>query len=282
MESGRQGGSDLGPGATLAGYRIDALLGEGAMGSVFRATRLHDEHTVALKVVRDDLVADETYRRRFLHEARAAAEIEHPHLIGVLEAGEADGRQFLAMRFLDGSTLEERLRDRGTLSVGEVVRLGTEIGGALGALHEAGLVHRDVKAANILLDRDGAAALTDFGLAKGSGYSMLTMPGSVVGTLDYLAPERIRGEEATAASDVYALGCVVVEALTGLPPFGGKSMMEVGFAHLEEPPADPCVARADAPSALGPAILAALAKSPADRPSAQTFADGLRSAVSPG
>lgn len=252
------------------------------MGSVFRATRLHDDHTVALKVVKDDLVADETYRRRFLHEARAAAEIEHPHLVGVLEAGEADGRQFLAMRFLDGTTLEERLRDRGPLSVAEVVRLGTEIGGALGALHDAGLVHRDVKAANILVDRDGAAALTDFGLAKGSGYSVLTTPGSILGTLDYLAPERIRGENATAASDVYALGCVVVEALTGHPPFAGKSMLEVGFAHLEEEPGDPCAQRDDAPAALGPAALTALVKSPSDRPSAQVYADGLRSALTAG
>ena len=274
-----QGGSDLAPGDTLGGYRLEAQLGEGAMGCVFRATRLADQVPVALKVVKDELSSDETHRRRFLHEARAAAEIDHPNLVGVIDAGEADGRQYLAMRYHDGTTLEQRIADRGVLAVDETLRLATEIGGALDALHSAGLVHRDVKASNIMLDRDGTAALTDFGLAKGAGYSVLTTPGGMVGTLDYLAPERIRGETGAPAGDVYALGCVLVEALTGRTPFQGKGMMEVAFAHLEEAPPDPSVARDEVPAALGQAVLTALAKHAPERPSAREYVAALRSAA---
>lgn len=249
------------------------------MGCVFRATRSGDGRVVALKVVKEHLSADETYRRRFLHEARAAAAVEHPHLVGVVEAGEVDGRQFLAMAYCEGETLDHRVRETGALSAAAVVRLGVEVGGALAALHGAGLVHRDVKAANILLGAGGAATLTDLGLAKGEGYSVLTAPGSIVGTIDYLAPERIHGETATPASDVYGLGCVLVEALTGQPPFGGKSMMEVAFAHLEAVPEDPAATRDDVAPGIGAAVLATLAKSPSERPPALELVERLQAAT---
>ncbi len=272
---------DLQAGESLGPYRIDSRIGEGGMGCVFRATRAGDDVPVALKVVKVELASDTLYRRRFLHESRAAAAVSHPHLVDVIDAGEVDGRQYLAMRYMDGPTLEDRIRDRGPLTVAETLRLAAEIGGALDALHAVGLMHRDIKASNILLADDGAAALTDFGLAKGSDYDALTRPGQVVGTLDYLAPERIRGEPATAATDVYALACVVVECLTGKPPFGAKGPMMVAFAHLEEEPPDPRELRPELPAALGPAVNSALAKDAADRPaSASAYADLLAAAGS--
>jgi serine/threonine protein kinase len=278
----RSGSDALAPGDTIAGYRVEAQLGEGAMGCVFRAVRLADQQVVALKVVREDLAQDETHRRRFVHEARAAAEIDHPNLVAVIDAGETEGRQYLAMRYLDGVPLERHIEERGVLPIAEVVRLASEMGGALAALHAAGLVHRDVKASNILIGADGTFALTDFGLARGAGYSALTKPGSIVGTLDYLAPERIRGDEGTPAGDVYALGCVVFEALIGRTPFGGRGMLQVGFGHLGEPPPDPAEERADVPDAFGKAVLRALEKAPDDRPAADEYAAALRAAAGEG
>ncbi len=160
------------------------------------------------------------------------------------------------------------------------MRLITEIAGALSAVHAAGLVHRDVKPSNIILrEDDGSAALSDFGLAKGAGYTQLTRPGQIVGTLDYLAPERIMGEEATPASDVYALGCVAFECFSGQPPFAGRGPLQVGMAHLEETPPDPFEGRDDA---LCSAVLTPLAKDPAERPiPASAYADLLRQACPP-
>ncbi len=272
---------DLQAGDTLGAYRLEAQLGEGAMGSVFRARHIVTGDEVALKVVRVELAADERYRQRFLHEARAASEVQHPHLVDVLDAGEVDGRQFLAMRFVRGRRLEQHVED-GALEPARIVRVAAELGGALDALHAVGLIHRDVKASNIMLDddADGAAALTDFGLAKGTGYAELTRPGQIIGTLDYLAPERIRGEQASAASDIYGLGCVMFECVSGRTPFGSKGMMEIAFAHLEEEPEDPCTGRADLGPQFGAAVNAALAKDPADRPpSATAYADLLRGAA---
>jgi serine/threonine-protein kinase len=272
---------DLQPGDTLGSYLLEADLGQGAMGTVYRAHHVDTGKQVALKVVRVEFASDERYRQRFLHEARAAAEVKHPGLVDVLDAGEVDGVQFLAMRFVRGRRLEQHIAD-GVLEPARIVRVAAEVGGALDALHAVGLIHRDIKASNIMLDEDAdrAAALTDFGLAKGSGYAELTRPGQIIGTLDYLAPERIRGEEASAASDVYGLGCVIYECVRGRTPFGNKGMMEIAFAHLEEEPEDPCAARSDIGPDFGAAVNAALAKDPGDRPSSATaYADLLRGAA---
>lgn len=273
--------ADLQTGDTLGSYQLEEQLGQGAMGCVFRARRAGSDEEVALKVVRVELASDDRYRQRFLHEARAASEVQHRHLVDVLEAGEIDGRQYLAMRFVRGRMLEDHIRDDGPMAVGEIVRIATEIGGALDALHAVGLIHRDIKTSNIMLDDDAgcAAALTDFGLAKGTGYAELTRPGQIVGTIDYLAPERIRGEAASAASDIYGFGCVMYECVAGTPPFGSKGMMEAAFAHLEDEPANPCAGRSDLPAAFGEAVNAALMKDPAERPpSAMAYADLLRAA----
>jgi serine/threonine protein kinase len=269
----------LAAGERLGPFRLEELLGAGGMGIVFRATR-EDGGEVALKVLREELAGDETFRRRFDHEARSASLVRSPHLVPVLEAGEAGGRYYLASEFVSGRTLEERVRENGPLPLEDVTRIAAEVAAALDALHEAGIVHRDVKASNVLLQGDVTAMLTDFGLAKGEAYTVLTKPGQVMGTLDYLAPELIRGDEATPGSDVYALGCLVYECLTGTTPFGGRSVFQIGLAHLDEDPPDPCGARADCPPGLGAAVLRALAKDPTERPpTAAAYAGDLAAAL---
>jgi serine/threonine-protein kinase len=268
---------ELESGDEFAGYHLEALLGEGAMGLVFRAVRNGD--AVALKVLRRELGEDAVFVQRFGQEARAAGEVVHPSLVPILEAGEADGRPFLAVRYAEGGTLEERVERRGPLGLEETVRLAGQLAGGLDALHEAGLVHRDVKASNVVFDADGNGMLTDFGLARGPAYTVLTRPGQVVGTLDYLAPELVKGERATPATDIYALGCTVYECLTGVTPFHDKKLFQIGLAHLEEEPPDPAVARPEVGPALATAVLAALAKEPGRRPaSAGAYASLLASA----
>jgi serine/threonine-protein kinase len=268
----------LQPGDAFGAYLIDEPLGEGAMGIVFRAVR-EDGAVVALKVLKPQLVADEHATRRFAREARAAAEVAHPHLIDVIEAGDVDGAAFLAMRHVAGGSLDDRLAEHGPLPVEATTRLATEVGAALDALHAAGFVHRDVKPSNILLDAERGALLTDLGLAKRSDYSMLTSPGQMLGTLDYIAPELLRGAAPGPGTDLYALGCVIFECLAGTPPFGSRSVFEVGLAHLGDRPPDPCHGRDDAPAALSRAVLTALAKRPEERPpSATAYAELLREA----
>ena len=167
-------------------------------------------------------------------------------------------------------TVGERIDAGGPLALDEVVRIAADVAAGLDALHAAGIVHRDIKPSNVLLDADGAARLTDFGLAKGHDYSALTLPGQMLGTIDYLAPELIRGEEPAAGSDIYAFGCLVYACVAGRPPFGGRSMMQIGVGHLDEEPPDPCAQRSDAPDGFGDAVRFALRKAPADRPATAT------------
>jgi len=265
---GESAGAGLGVGDRVGRYRIDARLGEGAAGVVFRAVREPGGLVVALKVLRPELSDDAVYRHRFAHEARAAAEVEHRHLVRVIESGEADGHSFLVVEYVAGRTLAARLDAEGGLPADDILRLAAEVGAGLDALHGAGLVHRDVKPSNIMLGRDGAAMLADFGLAKGRAYTVLTRPGAVVGTLDYLAPEIIRGAPAAPPSDIYALGCVIFECMAGVPPFAGRSVIQVGLAHLQDEPPDPGADRDDLPPMLGWAVRRALAKDPNRRPPA--------------
>jgi serine/threonine-protein kinase len=271
----------LQPGDAFGEYLIDEPLGQGGMGIVFRAVR-EDGAVVALKVLKPGLVADEHATRRFAREARAVSEVVHPHLIDMIEAGDVDGTGFLAMHYVAGRSLDDRIREHGPLPIEATTRIAAEIGSALDALHAAGFVHRDVKPSNILLDDARGALLTDFGLVKRSDYSLLTSPGQMLGTLDYIAPELLRGSTPGPSSDLYALGCVVFECLAGMPPFGGHSVFEVGMAHLGDRPGDPCRARADAPVELSRHVLAALAKRPEERPpSATAYAERLLAAVRP-
>jgi serine/threonine protein kinase len=269
-------GTQVGP------FRLDEFLGEGAMARVFRSTRTDTGQVVALKLLRRKLAADPVYLRRFVHEARAAGSVRHPNLVPILEAGEMDGRPYLAAQFVGGRSLGRLLEEQGPLPLSDVVRIAAEAGAGLDALHGAGLIHRDIKPANILLEPDGTAAVTDFGLAKGPAYTVLTNPGQVMGTLDYLAPELIRGGKGTAKSDLYAFGCVVYECLTGKPPFGDRSMFQLAQAVLNETPPDPTVGRPDLPAQLNWAVLQALAKDPNHRPpSCAVFAQMLANCATP-
>jgi serine/threonine-protein kinase len=274
------GSGELAVGDTLGPYRLEERLGEGGMGLVFRAVREPDGAAVALKLLKIDLSEDETYRRRFLHEARSAAEVAHEHLVSILDAGEIDGRPFLAVAYVQGKTLEELIQADGRLPVDTTLRLLDEVASGLDALHERGLVHRDIKSSNIMVADDGTAALTDFGLAKGESYTVLTRPGQVLGTLDYMAPELIKGHAATPASDIYALGCTVYECVAGRAPFDHRSGFQKGIAHLDEEPPDPGADRDDWPLPLSTAVLAALQKEPELRPpTAGAYARGLRAAA---
>ncbi len=270
---------ELQPGDTLGGYRLGESLGEGGMGLVFRAVRAEDGREVALKVLKLDLAGDLVFQHRFRQEARAAAEVHDPHLVPIIEAAEADGRHYLAVDYVPGGSLGDRIAGSRSLEVAEVVRVVSEVAAGLDALHGAGIVHRDIKPGNILFAADGTAMLTDFGLAKGPAYTVLTKPGQVMGTLDYLAPELIRGEPGTPLTDVYALGCLAFECATGKAPFADKGLFEVGLAHLEEPPPDPSVERPELSPGFAAALLTALEKDPAQRPaSAGAFANLLRGA----
>lgn len=264
---------DLQAGDSFGPYHLEAELGEGGMGRVFLARREADGALVALKVLKGALLSDEQQARRFIREARAAREVVHAHLLEVLDAGQVDGRRYLAMRYVAGRSLAEHLEDVGALGLREAVKIVKHVASALDALHAAGLVHRDVKPSNVMLDAERGALLTDFGLAKGRDYTALTRAGQMLGTLQYLAPEVLRGEEPTPASDCYALGCLAFECLAGEPPFAGRSVFALGLAHLDEDPPDPVAGRDDVPDGLGSIVCQALAKDPARRPrSAGSFA----------
>ena len=253
-------------GDTLGPYRLEAQLGEGAVGVVYRAVRLEDGEVVALKVLKPGLAADASYRQRFIREARAASEVENRHLARIVDAGEDEGRHFLAVEYASGGSLADRLAERGPLPPEDLCRLAAEIAAGLDALHASELVHRDVKPANIMLCEDARVVLTDFGLAKGRAYTVLTAPGQVVGTVDYLAPELIEGKPATAATDIYAFGCTVYECATGSAPFAGRGVFQAAVAHLEEPVTVPHAVRAELPPDFGWAVVQALAKDPEKRP----------------
>src|SRR5437588_1241160 len=191
-------------GPAIGGYRIESLLGEGGMGKVYVAAG-PDATRVALKLVKEDYARDETFRRRFNREARIAQTVKHPNVVPVLATGEDNGIPYMAQQFIDGTSLDAELKRRGPLDVATAVRICADVAAGLEALWAAGMVHRDVKPANILLDERGEAYITDFGLAKDTQGSLLTRPGQALGSMDYMAPEQIRGSDLSAATDIYAL-----------------------------------------------------------------------------
>jgi streptogramin lyase len=251
-------------GNTLAGYRIDAIVGSGGMGEVYRAFDTRLNRNVALKVLIPRLADDEDFRRRFLHESRLAASLDHPNVIPVYEAGEAEGRLFIAMRFVEGTDLRHLLDSEQILSPERALALLAPVAGALDTAHAKGLVHRDVKPANILVASEPAADppehvyLSDFGLT-----TLSSDPGSggpFTGTADYAAPELVTGGPVDGRTDVYALGCVLYECLTGQAPFHADSVMAVLWGHASDPPPT-----SETYPKLDPVLGQALAKDPADR-----------------
>ena len=256
-------------GSQIGSYRVDALLGRGGMGVVYRAEDLRLGRKVALKLLVGSLADDPTYRERFLRESRLAASIEHAGIVPVFEAGEADGLLYIAMRFVDGVDLAALLRREGQLEPERAVALVGQLAGALDAAHARGLIHRDVKPSNALIgtDTDGEHAyLADFGITQDlADGDRLTATDQLVGTANYLAPEGIRGGAIDHRADIYALGCVLFECLTGSPPFAGTSEAAIIYGHLEEPPPRASAHRAGLPEALDDVIARALAKDPAER-----------------
>jgi serine/threonine protein kinase len=266
-------------GQTVGRWQVQSLLAVGGMGWVYKALAPEGE-AVALKLIKPELARDSVFRKRFDREARIAQQVSHPNLVRVLDTGEYGGIPYLAQQFITGGSLADRLERDGVLAPGATVKLCREVASALDALHAAQLFHRDVKPANILLDDADVAYITDFGLAKDTQGSLLTRPGQTLGSLDYMAPEQIRAEEITAATDVYALGCVMFECLTGDPPFADRQGMRVLWAHLQDQPTDPVEGNPELPPALGQAVLRALEKDPADRPqSASEFAESVAAAA---
>jgi serine/threonine protein kinase len=253
-------------GTQFGAYQIESLIGVGGMGKVYRATA-GDGTPVALKVVKADLARDETFRRRFRREARIAQTVSNPHVVSVRDTGEHDGLPYLAAQLIDGVTLDQRLKLEGRIDLIGTVRICTQVADGLDALWQAGMVHRDVKPANILLDLSGNAYITDFGLAKDSGGTVLTRPGQPLGSMDYMSPEQIRGDPVTGAADTYSLGCVAFECVHGRPPFADRQGMAVLWAHLQDKPPDPSAERPEISPEFTQALGAALRKVPAERPS---------------
>ncbi len=275
----------LQPGDVFAGHRIEAVAGRGGMGVVYKATHLALDHAVALKVISPQLAQDERFRRRFGEESRIAVSIRHPNVVPIHNAGEEDGLLFVTMDLIEGADLRALLAVNGPLDLAHAAAIVGEVAAALDAAHSRGLVHRDIKPANVLIEGEGAderVFLTDFGLARQVEASTgVTATGAFVGTLDYVAPEQIRGDRVDARADVYALGCVLYELLTGHAPFAARDdKVAKMYAHLQEDPPSLRVLRPDLPGELDLVIQRALAKNPADRyPSAGDFARAVAGAV---
>jgi eukaryotic-like serine/threonine-protein kinase len=272
-------------GSLVAGYRLEAQVGAGGMAVVFRACDQRLGRLVALKILAPALAADSAFRRRFIAESRAAAAVDDPHIIPIYEAGEARGGLFIAMRFVTGGDLRRVLEQEGPLPPGRAAGFISPVASALDAAHRAGLVHRDVKPANILVDaspdRPDHVYLSDFGVSKGATASVsLTGTGQFLGTPDYSAPEQIRGLAVDGRTDQYALACVAYQLLTGEVPFERDQGMAVLLAHLSEPPPSLGSRRPDLPEAAGQVLARALAKAPEKRyRSCRDFAEALREAL---
>ncbi|MER5733578.1 serine/threonine-protein kinase [Streptomyces sp. NPDC002138] len=274
-------------GKQIAGYRIERMIGRGGMAVVYCAKDLRLDRMVALKLIAPERVRDEVFRRRFAHESRVAARIDHPHIVPVFEAGETEGVLYIAMRYVVGLDLRGLLDRDGPLPVTAAVRIAAQVASALDAAHEHELVHRDVKPANILIaagtdsDHPEHAYLTDFGLTKKSlSLSGFTTAGEFVGTLDYMAPEQIAGRPVDGRCDQYSLGCVVYETLVGSPPFVRDDAPALLWAHQYDQPPPLAERRPDIALAAGAVLERALAKIPEDRyGSCLEFVAALRTAA---
>ena len=270
----------LQPGVVVAGYRVEGQLGRGGMGVVYRAVHERLGRAAALKVLSPELAQDEEYRVRFIRESQLAASLEHPNVLPVYDAGEEEELLYLAMRYVDGSDLGEVLKQEGSLSPQRTLELVEQVASALDAAHHAGLVHRDVKPANILIERTGRVFLSDFGVAKRTGATQLTRTGSFLGSVDYCSPEQIEGKPLDGRADVYALGCVVYQCLTGQPPYRRETEVAVIHAHLAEPAPAVTTVRPDLPPSLDGVVVTAMAKHTEVRfQTAGAIADALRAAL---
>jgi hypothetical protein len=257
--------TDFTPGMRIAGCRIEAVAGRGGMGVIYRATELRLDRPVAVKLIAADRAAEPAFRERFERESRLTAAIDHPNVIPVYAAGEEAGRLYLVMRYVAGTDLRSLLERDGRLAPARAADVVAQVGAGLDAAHQAGLVHRDVKPANILIAGGGHVYLSDFGITRVvDSETRLTDSDGWVGTVDYMAPEHLEGGETDARTDVYALGCVLFTALTGAPPYRRDTVPATITAHLHEAPPRPSQA-AGVPQEFDAVVARALAKRPADR-----------------
>jgi DNA-binding NarL/FixJ family response regulator len=258
----------LAVGTDFAGHRIDGFVGQGGMGLVFRATDLTLGRTVALKVIAPDAVGNPVFRARFERECRVAAAIDHPHVVQIYHAGQDEGMLYLTMRYVEGTDLRRLLRRESRLDPGRAVSILSQIAGALDEAHAIGLVHRDVKPANVLLaQRSGRdhAYLTDFGITRRAGDEHLTRTGVALGSVDHIAPEQAHGADVDARADIYSLGCILFQMLTGSVVFDRETDMERLWAHVHDPPPRLRTLNRDLPPGLQDVLDRALAKKPGDR-----------------
>ena len=262
-------GSDPLPGSEVAGFRLEELIGRGGMGAVYRATDVRLGRSVALKLLVPELAESDRFRERFLRESQLAASLDHPHIVPIYAAGDADGQLYLAMRYVEGFDLRQVIAREAPMDPARALGLIEQVGDALDAAHERGLVHRDVKPGNVLIaGRSGRehCYLTDFGLTKQtSSISGLTGTGELVGTIEYVSPEQIRGEKIDERADVYSLGCVLYECLAGVRPFARESEVATLWAHVHDQPASLGTTRPELGSHIDAVMARALAKAPSER-----------------
>jgi hypothetical protein len=267
------------PGGTLAGYRVLELAGRGGTGEVYRARDERLQRDVALKLLSPDFAADATFRARLVRESQLAASLDHPNVVPVYDAGESDGHVFIAMRFVDGTDLGAELR-QGPMALNRVIDVAAQTADALDAAHQQGLVHRDVKPSNVLVDARGHCYLTDFGLSRSIGDPARAAGATLAGTVDYVAPEQVRGDDVDGRADLYALTCMLFEMLTGELPFRRTTDVATLFAHLEEDPPRAAILRPELPAAIDVVLARGLAKDPADRQdSCAVLVDEARTAL---
>ncbi len=258
-------------------YELTELVGTGGMSSVYKAHDTLLERNVALKILHDHYADDDEFVERFKREARMAAQLSHPNIVTVIDRGHAGGRQFIVFEYIDGENLKEHLVRAGRLPVDEALELALEIAHGLAYAHQYGLVHRDVKPQNVLLNGDGRAKVTDFGIARSLDVEHgVTQTGTVLGTSNYIAPEQASGQRVDAQTDVYSLGVVLYELLAGDVPFPGETFVSVAMKHVNEPPPSLLDVRPDVPPRVAAAVDRALEKEPARRfPSMEAFAAEL-------
>ena len=264
-------------GTQLAGrYRLDAEVGHGGMSTVYRAFDTVLERQVAIKLMHREIASDSDQLERFRREARAVAQLNHPHVVGVIDVGEDGSTPFIVLEYVEGETLKDRIRRAGRLPVTEAVAYAIEIARALNAAHARQIVHRDVKPQNVLIDGEGTARVTDFGIARSLEEEGLTADGRVLGTTDYVSPEQALGHPVTGQSDLYSLGIVLFEMLTGDVPFHGESQVAVAMKHVREELPDVQLRRPEVSSALAAVVDRATAKDLGERyASAEQLIDDL-------
>ncbi|MGZ6727573.1 MAG: protein kinase domain-containing protein [Gaiellaceae bacterium] len=247
-------------------YRIERPLGHGGMASVYLGRDTELERPVAIKLLAENLAGDDEFRRRFVREARLAARLSDPNIVSVYDAGENDGRPYIVMEHVDGETFAELLARRGRLAPDEASELAAQAASGLAHAHQAGLVHRDIKPQNLILRRDGTVKIADFGIARAAETTSITMAGTVLGTAAYLAPEQAMGEEVTAAADVYSLGAVLYELLTGRPPFEFETLADLADQQGRMQITPVRELAPEVPPELEDVVMRCLARNPAYRP----------------